>query len=94
MLAAQLDERLGLVGDSGVDLGQVLEGHHGRDDLLAADLPVDQQAEDRVENPPFYPMLAGMGFSNLPDFSQMAAITFLRVLCDLILEDWAYSPLR
>jgi len=30
----------------------------------------------RVEDPPFYPMLAGMGFSNLPGFSQMAAITF------------------
>jgi hypothetical protein len=30
----------------------------------------------RVENPPFYLMLAGMGFSDLPDMSQMAAITF------------------
>ncbi len=30
----------------------------------------------RVENPPFYPMLAGMGFSDLPDLPQMAAITF------------------
>ena len=30
----------------------------------------------RVENPPFYPLLAGMGFSDLPDFSQMAATTF------------------
>jgi hypothetical protein len=29
-----------------------------------------------VENPPFYHMLAGMGFSNLPDLSQMAGITF------------------
>jgi len=35
----------------------------------------------RVENPPFYPMLASMGFSNLPDFSQMAAITF----CDTVI---------
>ena len=34
----------------------------------------------RVENPPFYPMLAGMGFSDLPDFSQMAAITFSDVV--------------
>ena len=34
----------------------------------------------RVENPPFYPMLAGVGFSNLPDFSQMAAITFSDVV--------------
>ena len=34
----------------------------------------------RVENPPFYPMLAALGFSNLPDFSQMAAITFFDVV--------------
>ena len=34
----------------------------------------------RVENPPFYPMLVGMGFSNLPAFSKMAAITF----CDVV----------
>jgi len=31
----------------------------------------------RVENPPFYPVLAGMGFSDLPDLCQMAAITFV-----------------
>jgi hypothetical protein len=30
----------------------------------------------RVENPPFYPSLAVMGFSNLPNFSQMATTTF------------------
>jgi hypothetical protein len=30
----------------------------------------------RVANPSFYPMLAQMGFANLPDFSQMLAITF------------------
>jgi len=30
----------------------------------------------RVENPLFYPMLAAMGFSGLPSFSSMAAITF------------------
>jgi len=36
----------------------------------------------RVENPPFYPMLAGLGFSNLPDFSQMAALTF----CDVVVS--------
>jgi hypothetical protein len=34
----------------------------------------------RVENPPFYPMLASMGFLDLPDFSQMAAITFFDVV--------------
>ncbi len=36
----------------------------------------------RVQNPPFYQMLAGMGFSNLPDFSRMAAITF----CDVVVS--------
>jgi hypothetical protein len=36
----------------------------------------------RVENPPFYPMLAGMGFSDLPDFSKMAATTF----CDVVVS--------
>jgi len=30
----------------------------------------------RVRNPAFYPALRGMGFENLPNFSQMAAITF------------------
>lgn len=34
----------------------------------------------RVDNPPFYPMLAAVGFSKLPDFSQMAAITFFDVV--------------
>jgi hypothetical protein len=34
----------------------------------------------RVANPSFYPMLAEMGFANLPDFSQMAAITFSDVV--------------
>ena len=34
----------------------------------------------RVENPPFYPMLAAIGFSGLPDLSQMDAITF----CDVV----------
>jgi len=36
----------------------------------------------RVGNPPFYPMLAGMGISNLPDISQMAATTF----CDVVVS--------
>jgi hypothetical protein len=34
----------------------------------------------RVVNPPFYLMLKVMGFTNLPDFSQMAAITFSDVV--------------
>jgi len=33
-----------------------------------------------VANPAFYPMLAEMGFTNLPDFSKMAAITFSDVV--------------
>ena len=31
----------------------------------------------RVANPDFYPMLSSMGFTNLPDQSTMAAITFI-----------------
>jgi hypothetical protein len=34
----------------------------------------------RVENPHFYPMLAQMGFTNVPDFAAMAAITFSEVI--------------
>ncbi len=34
----------------------------------------------RVENPPFYALLREMGFTSLPDFSQMAAITFSNVV--------------
>ena len=32
---------------------------------------------ERVANPDFYPMLSSMGFTNLPDQSTMAAITFI-----------------
>src|SRR6266404_1242897 len=32
--------------------------------------------KERIGNPDFYPMLRSMGFSNLPDFSLMAAVTF------------------
>jgi hypothetical protein len=31
---------------------------------------------ERVDNPKFYPMLRGWGFNNLPNYSEMAAITF------------------
>ena len=34
----------------------------------------------RVANPSFYPMLAEMGFANLPNFGEMAAITFSDVV--------------
>lgn len=37
---------------------------------------------NRIENPSFYPMLAAMGFTNLPDISQMAATTF----CDVVVS--------
>lgn len=33
-------------------------------------------AGETVANPDFYPMLSGMGFTNLPDQSRMAAVTF------------------
>jgi hypothetical protein len=35
---------------------------------------------ERVANPDFYPMLRNLGFSNLPDQSTMAAITFSDVV--------------
>ncbi|HXZ26841.1 MAG TPA: hypothetical protein VEG08_02460 [Terriglobales bacterium] len=42
----------------------------------------------RVQNPDFYPMLIHMGFTNLPDFSSMAAITFSDVVVSHgVLED-------
>jgi hypothetical protein len=36
--------------------------------------------DKRVANPDFYPMLRDLGFSNLPDFSLMSAITFYDVV--------------
>ena len=35
---------------------------------------------ERVANPDFYPMLKGLGFTNLPDQASMAAITFSDVV--------------
>jgi len=35
---------------------------------------------ERVQNPEFYPMLRGLGFTNLPDQSGMGAITFSDVV--------------
>src|SRR3984885_1320911 len=37
-------------------------------------------SEERVANPDFYPMLKGLGFTNLPDQASMAAITFSDVV--------------
>ena len=37
---------------------------------------------ERIPNPDFYPMLRGLGFTNLPDQSGMAAITF----CDVVVS--------
>lgn len=34
----------------------------------------------RIGNPDFYPMLIGMGFSNLPDFARMEAVTLRDVV--------------
>jgi hypothetical protein len=41
----------------------------------------------RLDNPPFYEMLRQMGFNNLPDFSQMAAVTF----CDVVVSHQPFS---
>src|ERR1700674_556600 len=35
---------------------------------------------ERVSNPEFYPMLQGLGFTNLPDQASMGAITFSDVV--------------
>ena len=42
---------------------------------------------ERVPNPEFYPMLRGLGFTNLPDPSTMAAITF----CDVVVSHEPFS---
>jgi hypothetical protein len=43
--------------------------------------------ETRVENPPFYVPLRRMGFTNLPSFSTMAAVTF----CDVVVSHQPFS---
>ena len=50
-----------------------------RADLLETTQVVVLEKE-RIGNPDFYPMLAGMGFSNLPDFAHMQAVTFRDVV--------------
>jgi hypothetical protein len=42
---------------------------------------------ERVANPDFYPMLKGLGFTNLPDEANMAAITF----CDVVVSHEPFS---
>jgi hypothetical protein len=44
-------------------------------DLLEATRILVLETE-RIANPPFYPALRSMGFSNLPDFAFLAAVTF------------------
>ena len=43
--------------------------------------------ETRVENPTFYPLLRQMGFTNLPNFTTMAAVTF----CDVVVSHQPFS---
>jgi hypothetical protein len=43
--------------------------------------------ECRVENPPFYPQLRQMGFTILPSFSTMAAVTF----CDVVVSHQQFT---
>jgi hypothetical protein len=50
-----------------------------RADLLEATQIVVLDKE-RIGNPDFYPMLIGMGLSNLPDFALMDAVTFKDVV--------------
>jgi hypothetical protein len=53
---------------------RVLQGFFSKDVLDTTRLLVLEAT--RVKNPPFYGLLREMGFKSLPDFSQMAAITF------------------
>jgi len=53
-------------------------GFFSPEDLVGARLLV--LGERRVDNPDFYPMLRDLGFSNLPDFSLISAITFYDVV--------------
>ncbi len=50
-----------------------------RADLLEA-TQIVVLSEERIENPGFYAMLRGIGFSNLPDFPLMDAVTFKDVV--------------
>ena len=50
-----------------------------RSDLLETTQIVVLEKE-RIGNPDFYAMLQGLGFSNLPDFARMAAVTFKDVV--------------
>jgi hypothetical protein len=43
--------------------------------------------ESRLVNPPFYVPLQRMGFTNLPNFSTMAAVTF----CDVVVSHQPFS---
>jgi hypothetical protein len=43
--------------------------------------------ETRVESPPFYPLLRQMGFTNLPNFATMAAVTF----CDVVVSHQPFA---
>lgn len=44
-------------------------------------------AESRVVNPPFYVPLRRMGFTNLPNFATMAAVTF----CDVVVSHQPFT---
>ena len=48
-------------------------------DLLEATRILVLETE-RIANPPFYPALRSMGFTDLPDFAFMAAVTFNDVI--------------
>jgi len=50
-----------------------------RSDLLEATRILVLETE-RIANPPFYPALRSIGFTNLPDFAFMAAVTFKDVI--------------
>lgn len=49
---------------------------------------LDPAAKTRVANPDFYPLLRGMGITNLVDFSRMAVITF----ADVVVSHEGFDP--
>lgn len=63
-----------------------LQGFFRRDVLDATQLVVLDG--ERIENPSFYRMLRELGFTNLPDFQWMAAVTFQ----DVVVAHEEFSP--
>jgi hypothetical protein len=84
-VSAQRHKALQYAIPLGHDQQRSMEGFFPQDVLYGVQLLVLEGT--RLENPPFYEMLRKMGFMNLPDFSQMAAVTF----CDVVVSHQRFS---